>query len=90
MTAAEKMIVSLWEELTSPDDMVSFVVKGAGHGLTGTPTTRDIQSCLNAKGYRNGKEYIWKGPYNLLIKTSAIGRDLLDVLNIAGAIQNHM
>ena len=87
VTKAEVIMIRLWEELVPQSDTSTFILRGAGRGTTGTPSSRDIQSYLNAKTYTHGKEFVWDGPHKLHIKTGCIDNGLLDLLKVQSADQ---
>ena len=49
-----------------------------------TPSTKNIEDHLRAKGYQAGREFRWLSPSKLQVQDSAIDRDLLDSIQSRG------
>jgi hypothetical protein len=68
------------------ESVFNIIGNKAGDG-GGTASTKNIEDHLRAKGYVNGREYRWLGPYKLQIASRAIDRDLLDSIQSGGGEQ---
>jgi hypothetical protein len=79
MTRAQHITGRLWESRSLNE--ATFLFKEPQGGL-GTTKTGDIEDLFRAKGYTNGHEFIWQGPYVLRIRDDAIDRDVLDLLQL--------
>lgn len=55
-----------------------------GDGASSSPSTKDIEDNLRAKGYVAGREFRWLSPQKLQVKDSAVDRDLLDSIYVRG------
>ena len=89
MSYAKIMRRLITEVLDDTDDTGTsvFQLRGAGGGLYGTPSTRDLESVFNAKGYINGKHYMFHGPFMLRVRNKHIDKDIVDLLRLQGAVQ---
>ncbi len=84
-------LLSLREEDDENGEMITFVFKGRGAGdyAGHTPSTKNTEDQLRAKGFVNGQDYEWSGPYVLNIHQSCLDRDLLDVIQSEGGQQDN-
>lgn len=65
----------------------TFILRGSGNGVFSTPTSREIDNVLSAKGFLSGREYLWQGPWQLKIRNSALDADVINILGLQSAYQ---
>lgn len=65
------------------ESVYNILGHNAGDGGA-TPSTKNIEDHLRAKGYVAGREFRWLSPSKLQIANSAVDRDLLDSIQSRG------